>query len=135
MTAPAIEIKDVQKSFGNISIIRDLNDRGVPTTRGRQWGYTSLRSLLLRDRNCGRLVHRKKDATDWGVEPNIVVAMDDATQEKVLRERTEAELFKKPLPKATTWLTVGSAIAPVLMPSTSSSERSPSLMRAASAFV
>jgi branched-chain amino acid transport system ATP-binding protein len=25
MTAPAIEIKDVQKSFGNISIIRDLN--------------------------------------------------------------------------------------------------------------
>src|SRR6202047_1892344 len=25
MTAPAIELKDVQKSFGNISIIRDLN--------------------------------------------------------------------------------------------------------------
>ena len=25
MTAPAIEMKDVQKSFGNISIIRDLN--------------------------------------------------------------------------------------------------------------
>ena len=25
MTAPAIEIKDVQKSFGNIPIIRDLN--------------------------------------------------------------------------------------------------------------
>src|SRR5882762_7724551 len=25
MTAPAIEVKDVQKSFGNVSIIRDLN--------------------------------------------------------------------------------------------------------------
>ena len=25
MSAPAIELKDVQKSFGNISIIRDLN--------------------------------------------------------------------------------------------------------------
>src|SRR5438309_10270998 len=25
MTAPAVELKDVQKSFGNISIIRDLN--------------------------------------------------------------------------------------------------------------
>ena len=25
MSAPAIEIKDVQKSFGNISIIRNLN--------------------------------------------------------------------------------------------------------------
>ena len=25
MTAPAIELKDVQKSFGNIPIIRDLN--------------------------------------------------------------------------------------------------------------
>jgi len=25
MSTPAIELKDVQKSFGNISIIRDLN--------------------------------------------------------------------------------------------------------------
>ena len=25
MTIPAIELKDVQKNFGNISIIRDLN--------------------------------------------------------------------------------------------------------------
>jgi C-terminal processing protease CtpA/Prc len=50
----------------------------------------------------GRLVHRKKDATDWGVEPNISVPMDDAAQKKMVEERYEAELFKKPIAKATT---------------------------------
>ena len=50
----------------------------------------------------GRLVHRRKDATDWGVEPQIVVPMDEATQAKVMRERYESELFKRPVPKSTT---------------------------------
>jgi hypothetical protein len=36
---------------------------------------------------------------------------------------------------AAAWLTVGSLAAPVLIASTSSSERSPSVMRATSAFV
>jgi site-specific DNA recombinase len=40
------------------SIIRDLNGRGVLTTRGGSWRYSSLRSLLLRVRNCGRMQHR-----------------------------------------------------------------------------
>ena len=40
------------------SIIRDLNGRGVLTTRGGIWRYSSLRSLLLRSRNCGRMQHR-----------------------------------------------------------------------------
>src|SRR5437763_14622349 len=35
----------------------------------------------------GRLVHKKKDATDWGVQPNIVVPMDEATEQKVDNER------------------------------------------------
>src|SRR5687768_865354 len=50
----------------------------------------------------GRLVHRKKDATDWGVEPQIHVAMDEATQRKVMLERFESENFKRPVPKTTT---------------------------------
>jgi carboxyl-terminal processing protease len=50
----------------------------------------------------GRLVHRKKDATDWGVQPQIVVPMDEATQVKVMRERYEHEIFKRPVPKTTT---------------------------------
>jgi carboxyl-terminal processing protease len=50
----------------------------------------------------GRLVHKKKDATDWGVQPQIVVAMDEGTQARVMRDRYEAELFKRPVPKTTT---------------------------------
>jgi carboxyl-terminal processing protease len=50
----------------------------------------------------GRLVHRRKDAKDWGVQPQIYVPMDAATEEKVAKERYEAELFKKPLPKSVT---------------------------------
>src|SRR4051794_38020188 len=50
----------------------------------------------------GRLVHKKKDATDWGVQPQIVVPMDAAAEQKAGRERYEQELFKKPVPKTTT---------------------------------
>jgi carboxyl-terminal processing protease len=50
----------------------------------------------------GRLVHKKKDATDWGVQPQIVVAMDPQSEARVLRERFEQEQFRRPLPKATT---------------------------------
>jgi carboxyl-terminal processing protease len=50
----------------------------------------------------GRLVHRKKDATDWGVEPMINVPMDDATEKAVAQMRYEQELFRRPAPKVTT---------------------------------
>jgi carboxyl-terminal processing protease len=60
----------------------------------------------------GRLVHRKKDATDWGVQPQIVVPMDDATQRKVMQERYDAEIFKRPLPKSTTQPTTAASAAP-----------------------
>jgi carboxyl-terminal processing protease len=50
----------------------------------------------------GRLVHRKKDATDWGVEPQIVVPMDENSEKLVLEDHMEQELFHKPLSKQTT---------------------------------
>ncbi len=50
----------------------------------------------------GRLVHRLKDADDWGVEPQIIVPMDDETERKVLRQRYEQERFQRPMPKAST---------------------------------
>src|SRR5437763_9736079 len=50
----------------------------------------------------GRLVHRKKDATDWGVEPQIIVPMDAVAEDKVLRDRYNQEIFKRPVKKATT---------------------------------
>ena len=44
----------------------------------------------------GRLVHRKKDATDWGVEPQIKVAMDEETQKKVMQAQADEELLRAP---------------------------------------
>ncbi len=60
----------------------------------------------------GRLVHRKKDAKDWGVQPQIVVPMDEEAQRKAMQARYEAELFKRPIPKATTQPTTAAATAP-----------------------
>jgi carboxyl-terminal processing protease len=48
----------------------------------------------------GRLVHKKPGATDWGVQPQIYVPMDLATQEKVLLEQEQKETFNRPIPKA-----------------------------------
>jgi len=50
----------------------------------------------------GRLVHRKKDATDWGVEPNITVRLDEESQLGLQRQRYEAELFRRPTTAPTT---------------------------------
>jgi hypothetical protein len=50
----------------------------------------------------GRLVHKKKDATDWGVKPQIPVEMTDEQEKKAFEERLQQELFKRPMPKATT---------------------------------
>jgi carboxyl-terminal processing protease len=57
----------------------------------------------------GRLVHRKKDATDWGVQPQIVVPMDAQQERAAMMQRYEQELFKRPLPKATTQSATGPA--------------------------
>ena len=50
----------------------------------------------------GRLVHRRKDATDWGVQPQIVVPMDPAAEVRVLQREDEAEVFRRPPAKAVT---------------------------------
>jgi carboxyl-terminal processing protease len=50
----------------------------------------------------GRLVHRKKGATDWGVEPQIVVPMDEEAQEQVMEMRERQEAIRAPMPKMTT---------------------------------
>jgi carboxyl-terminal processing protease len=57
----------------------------------------------------GRLVHKRIGATDWGVQPQIYVPMDVATQEKVLLERDDQESFKRRLPKTVTQPTAAQA--------------------------
>jgi DNA invertase Pin-like site-specific DNA recombinase len=42
------------------AIIRDWNARGVMTSTGKEWGYTTLRQMLRRERNYGASVHKGK---------------------------------------------------------------------------
>ena len=50
----------------------------------------------------GRLVHRKKDATDWGVDPQIVVPVDADGEDRILRAMSERGLFHRPTTSTTT---------------------------------
>lgn len=44
----------------------------------------------------GRLVHRKEDAADWGVDPQVKVPMDEETQRKVMMAQANEELLRAP---------------------------------------
>jgi len=59
----------------------------------------------------GRLVHRKKDATDWGVQPQIIVPMDASAEEAALRRRMEQEQYRRPVVKSQTQPTTEPAAA------------------------
>jgi len=58
----------------------------------------------------GRLVHKRKGASDWGVEPQIKVPMDKDVQEKVMQERAELERFRRPTTQPTTAPTAPSGL-------------------------
>jgi hypothetical protein len=57
----------------------------------------------------GRLVHKKKDAKDWGVEPHINVPVDDETERKIMMELDQHERYLPPVARATTQSTTRSA--------------------------
>ena len=44
----------------------------------------------------GRLVHKKKDATDWGVEPHVIVPADAAQQLEIYRDMDRRDRFVRP---------------------------------------
>ncbi|HEV7299120.1 MAG TPA: S41 family peptidase [Tepidisphaeraceae bacterium] len=88
-----------------------LKDHGRATVIGtRTYGKGSVQELIPLDERggelklttayyylpSGRLVHRKKDATDWGVEPHIKVELDEETSRFVERSLANAELFHRP---------------------------------------
>jgi DNA invertase Pin-like site-specific DNA recombinase len=39
------------------ALIADLNARGIPTAAGRPWTHPALKTLLTRQRNCGRIIY------------------------------------------------------------------------------
>ncbi len=82
----------------------------------RSYGKGSVQELINLDGNngelkltvayyylpSGRLVHRKKDATDWGVQPQVIVPTDEATQKKIMLELDQHERYLPPVPRPTT---------------------------------
>lgn len=46
------------------ALSRDLNDRGIPTSTGRRWGYGAVRDLLVRPRNAGLVSTGRVDHID-----------------------------------------------------------------------
>lgn len=50
----------------------------------------------------GRLVHKKKDATDWGVAPQIAVPMTEEQEKQVMIELDQHDRFLPPVPRKTT---------------------------------
>lgn len=50
----------------------------------------------------GRLVHRKKDSTDWGVDPQLSVPMDAEQEKKLMQEQSALDVIYGPSSKPTT---------------------------------
>jgi DNA invertase Pin-like site-specific DNA recombinase len=67
------------------SIIRNLNSRGIVSTRGNQWRYSNLRELLLRDRNIGLSVYQGEvvGKAKW---PAIVTETDFRALQRILAD-------------------------------------------------
>jgi len=121
---PMIVLVNESSASASEVVAGSLLDNGRAVVLGsRSYGKGSVQELIPLDGKggelkltvayyylpSGRLVHRKKDATDWGVQPQIVVPMDPATEARVRKEQYENELFKRPLAKSTTQ---GAADAP-----------------------
>jgi site-specific DNA recombinase len=54
-----------------VSIARELNAKGVKTSTGKAWSTTQLRTMLLRERNCGRLLSLGKIEPNSQIEPAV----------------------------------------------------------------
>ncbi|HVT87809.1 MAG TPA: S41 family peptidase [Tepidisphaeraceae bacterium] len=84
----------------------------------------------------GRLVHRKKDATDWGVQPQISVPVDAAAEVKEFEQMNQRDRFLRPTTAPTT---EESALAsPTTGPTTAAAQASsldPQLQRALDTMV
>ncbi|HYE17287.1 MAG TPA: S41 family peptidase [Tepidisphaeraceae bacterium] len=79
----------------------------------RSYGKGSVQELIHLDGNqgelkltvayyylpSGRLVHKKKDATDWGVQPQVLVPADEETEKKIMIELDQHERFLPPVPR------------------------------------
>lgn len=74
------------------STVRDLNERGITTSTGKQWSSMTVRDMLVRPRNSGKIKYqpterRKRDDGREVVVPNRSVdAFGDASWEPIISE-------------------------------------------------
>ncbi len=60
----------------------------------------------------GRLVHRKKDSTDWGVDPQLAIPLDIEQEKKLVQDQTALDIIRGPLSRPST-LPAGDALLAV----------------------
>lgn len=83
-------------------ICRKLNDEGLLTISGTQWSANQLKVMLLRERNCGRLVRHGEVQETSQIQP-IVSPEDFDTAKAILRDPSRGS---SPGPKPEkNWLT------------------------------
>ncbi|MGA3065784.1 MAG: S41 family peptidase [Tepidisphaeraceae bacterium] len=66
----------------------------------------------------GRLVHRKKGATDWGVEPQIIVPVDDEGEREIREQMARRDTIRHPTTLASTTPATGPTTVATTAPAT-----------------
>ena len=61
------------------TIIRELNDQGIPGVRGARWGYTTFRQIMIRPRTAGLIAHNGQVVARLPGEP----ILDQATYDRI----------------------------------------------------
>lgn len=110
-TGPMAVIINGQSASASEVLAGALSDNRRAVVVGtRSYGKGSVQEVIKLDGNTGelkltsayyylpsgRLVHRKKDSTEWGVEPNIPVPVDEAKLPDIWRARIDRENFRRP---------------------------------------
>jgi hypothetical protein len=66
----------------------------------------------------GRLVHKKKDSTDWGVDPDFVVPMNTDQENRLMDEQYELDLIHGPTTHPAARSTMRLPTGPTSLPTT-----------------
>lgn len=74
------------------SIVRDLNERGIPTRRGQSWTSTSVRNLILRPTNAGLSAYRG-EIVGASVFPAIITEDQWRTASAIVKDPARRSAF------------------------------------------
>ena len=73
-------------------------------------------------------MHKKKDATDWGVEPQINVPVDANTEKWLIQQQMDLDVIGRPLPKASSRPSTGPTTTRTTQPTDAQLEAAVSTM-------